>query len=60
MLGKPNSYDGSENSWRKWRFTFEAYTGCISATLRTLMATAATETGPISLSGISTEQRTLS
>jgi len=60
MLGKPNSYDGSENSWREWRFTFEAYTGCISATLRTLMATAATETGPISLSGISTEQRTLS
>ena len=60
MLGKPNSYDGSENSWREWRFTFEAYTGCISATLRTLMATAATETGPISLSGMSTEQRTLS
>jgi hypothetical protein len=60
MLGKPSAYDGSETGWREWKFTFEAYTGCISHEPRSLMATAAKEQNPIQLSNMSQQQRVLS
>ena len=59
MLGKPQGFDGSEGSWREWRFTFEAYTGCLAPDLRPLMSQAAREQSMISMSVMDSRQRVL-
>ena len=59
-LSKPQCFEGQEQKWRDWRFSFEAYCGLLKDGFQTAMQQSSEYPNPVGMSALSPEKQEIS
>ena len=59
LLGKPRAYSGNSQEWNAFKFVFKSYIGVVAPAILTAMDRAETLAVPITVGGLSQEDKQL-
>ena len=59
-LSKPQRFNGQEQKWRDWRFSFEAYCGLLADDFQVTMEQSAAHPTPVSMTALPTRKQEFS